>query len=93
MLHTKPATIRPPIVPCDVTDAIAIRLTRDQSSVLDGKFGVFEINFKESILSAGDAIHGGICKEHNYFYASFMKYDIKNYFYQLQQYIYANSSH
>lgn len=68
MIRTKPAIRRPPIVPCDVTDAIAIREARDQSSDLGGKFGV-EINFIESILSAGDAIDGGICKRH-YFYVT-----------------------
>lgn len=59
-LHTKPAMIRPPIVPCDVMDVIAIRVAIDQSSFLGEKFGVFEINFKESVLSTGDIIDGGI---------------------------------
>lgn len=90
IIHTKPAIIRPPIVPCDVTDAIAIRLIKGQSSALDGKFGVVEINFKESVLSAGDAIHGGICKKHNYFYTFFIC-KVKKY-YQLQQCI-LNSSY
>jgi len=73
IIHTKPAIIKPPIVPWDVTDAIAIRVARDQSSDLDGKFCVFEINFRESTLSAGDVIHGAICKKYNYFYTSFEK--------------------
>lgn len=61
-VRTKPATIRPP-VPWDVTDATAIRLAKDQSSGLGVKFVAFEINLIESMLSAGDAILCGICKE------------------------------
>ena len=73
--------MRPPIVPCDVTDAIAMRVARDQSSDLGGKFGVLEINFKESVLSAGDVIHGGICKEHKIILTLFfMKHDIKKHY-------------
>ncbi|KYQ58404.1 hypothetical protein ALC60_02825, partial [Trachymyrmex zeteki] len=56
IVHTKPATIRPPIVPCDVTDATAIRVARDQSSDLVGKFGVLETHLRESMLSAGNKL-------------------------------------
>lgn len=51
---TNPATINPPIVPCDVIDAMAILEANDQSSFLDGKLIGFVMNFVESMLSVGD---------------------------------------
>jgi len=73
IIHTKPAIIRPPIVPCDVTDATAIRVARDQSSDLAGKFDVLETYLRESMLSAGDVIQGGICRKYNYLYPFTLK--------------------
>lgn len=60
---TKPAIIRPPIVPCDVIDAIAILVANDQSSFLVGNPAGPVTNLIESTLSAGDTKAGGIWKK------------------------------
>lgn len=57
---TNPATINPPMVPCDVIEAIATLVANDQSSCLFGKDATLVTNFDESILSAGEAMYGGI---------------------------------
>lgn len=59
---TNPATINPPIVPCEVMEAIATLEASDQSSCLVGKEVTLVTNFEESILSAGEAMYGGTCQ-------------------------------
>lgn len=57
---TNPATIRPPIVPWEVIDAIATLVASDQSSCLGAKQFAVETNLEESMLSAGDTRDCGI---------------------------------
>lgn len=51
------------MVPWDVIDATATRVANDQSSEFVEKFGVFDTNLMESMLSVGDDIDGGICEK------------------------------
>ena len=51
---TNPATINPPIVPCEVIEDTATFIASDQSSCTVGYEATVVTNFEESILSAGE---------------------------------------